>query len=113
MQTDMSAIDTATHDKHLIEESKKYFTFFNLSIFLVIITGVELVLIYIPINSYIVYASLVVLSTAKFLAVIWWFMHLKWDKLLCTFLFLLGLFLAGGTVTALLLLFEPSSAPPI
>jgi|TARA_B110000438_G_scaffold268026_1_gene283319 cytochrome c oxidase subunit 4 len=109
----MSATDTATHDQHLIEETEKYFTFFNLSIFLVIITGVELVLIYIPINSYIIYSSLVALSTVKFLAVIWWFMHLKWDKLLCTVLFLMGLILAAGTITALLFLFEPISTPPI
>ena len=109
----MSATDTASRDDHLTEESKKYFTFFNLSIFLIVITGIELIVIYVPINSVIVYASLIVLSTIKFLGVIWWFMHLKWDKLLCTILFLMGLILATGTITALLFLFEPASNPPI
>lgn len=109
----MSASQSASHQDHLAEETKKYFTFFNLSIFLVIITGVELILIYIPLNSYFIYASLIVLSTIKFVAVIWWFMHLKWDKKLCTILFLMGLFLAAGTITALLFLFEPVSTPPI
>jgi hypothetical protein len=35
-------------------------------------------------------------------------MHLRWDKLLCTGLFLAGMAIATGTVTALLFLFERS-----
>jgi cytochrome c oxidase subunit 4 len=107
----MSATDSTATDHHIAEESKKYFTFFNLSIFLIIITGVELVIIYVPINSYIVYGSLVFLSTIKFIGVVWWFMHLRWDKMLCTILFLMGLVLAIGTVTALIFLFEPVPPP--
>lgn len=100
-------------DPHLVEEHKKYFTFFNLAIALIFITGAELLIVYIPINPIVIYASLVVLSIIKFAGVVWWFMHLRWDQILCTILFLIGLILASGTVTALLLLFEtaPGGVP--
>ncbi|MCC5806507.1 MAG: cytochrome C oxidase subunit IV family protein [Opitutales bacterium] len=100
---------------YIIEEHKKYFTFFNLSIALIAITGIELVIIYVPINKWFVFSSLVVLSTVKFLGVIWWFMHLRWDRALCTIVFLIGLILATGTVTALMLLFsrDPDGPPEI
>jgi cytochrome c oxidase subunit 4 len=98
---------------HLIQEHKKYFTFFNVAIALILITAIEIVIVYIPINEFVVFCTLGILSSMKFLAVIWWFMHLRWDKALCTVLFMIGLFVATGTVTALLFLFEadPNGAP--
>ena len=107
----MSEASTTTsslshHDDIVAEEHEKYFTFFNLSIFLVAVTGVELVIIYFPFNPVFVYTSLMVLSVLKFVGVVWWFMHLRWDRILCTILFLMGMVLATGTVTALLFLFE-------
>ncbi len=98
---------------HLIQEHKKYFTFFNVALALILITAIELVIVYIPISKFIVLSSLTVLSLVKFLAVIWWFMHLRWDKALCTILFMIGLLVATGTVTALLFLFEadPAGSP--
>jgi cytochrome c oxidase subunit 4 len=98
---------------HIIQEHKKYFTFFNVALALILITAIELVIVYIPISKFIVLSSLTVLSLVKFLAVIWWFMHLRWDKALCTILFMIGLLVATGTVTALLFLFEadPAGSP--
>lgn len=98
---------------HLAEEHAKYFTFFNLSLALIAITAIELIIVYIPINPGVVVGSLVFLSLLKFVGVVWWFMHLRWDRVLCTVLFLIGLILATGTVTALLLLFEqaPGGVP--
>lgn len=98
---------------HLAEEHAKYFTFFNVAVALILITAVELVIVYLPIHIFIVFSSLAVLSIVKFLAVIWWFMHLRWDKALCTVLFMIGLFIATGTVTALMFLFEvdPAGSP--
>ncbi len=113
----MTATDSepgfSQHDLHLREEHAKYFTFFNVAIALILITAVEIVIVYIPIPKFIVFSALAVLSLVKFLAVIWWFMHLRWDRALCTILFMIGLFIATGTVTALLYLFEPdpSGAP--
>ena len=101
-------------DPHLVEEHKKYFTFFHLSVALVLITMIEIVIIYVPLNQAFIFWSLVVLSGMKFVGVIWWFMHLKWDKILLTMLFIIGLFLATGTVTALMFLFETAEGgvPP-
>ena len=98
---------------HILEEHKKYFTFFNVAMALILITAVEIVIVYIPIHPVIVFSALAILSLAKFLAVIWWFMHLRWDRMLCTVLFMIGLLIATGTVTALLFLFEadPNGAP--
>jgi len=103
----------STHHDHLEEEHRKYFTFFNLAIALIAITAIELVIIYIPVWAPIIWTSLIILSVLKFVGVIWWFMHLRWDRMLCTLLFLLGLGIATGTVIALMLLFQadPNGAP--
>jgi cytochrome c oxidase subunit 4 len=98
---------------HIFEEHQKYFTFFNVAMALILITAIEIVIVYIPLHPFIVLAALGSLSLLKFLAVIWWFMHLRWDRALCTILFMIGLLIATGTVTALLFLFEadPNGAP--
>jgi len=55
----------------------------------------------------------IVLSAVKFLAVILYFMHLRWDKVFCTILFFIGLVLGGGTLAALVVLFRmKDSIPP-
>jgi hypothetical protein len=53
-----------------------------------------------------VFWILVVLSLIKFACVIAWFMHLIYDKLLLTLVFMSGLIIATGTVAALMLLFS-------
>ncbi|MDP0500729.1 MAG: cytochrome C oxidase subunit IV family protein [Verrucomicrobiota bacterium JB022] len=111
-----SAQPTMTHkvdDHHLIEENQKYFTFNAVAMALAFITMIELVIVYLPIAGWIVFTILTVLSVVKFAAVCWWFMHLRWDKILLTLLFCLGLLLAGGTVIALFFLFQqdPNGAP--
>ena len=85
------------------EESKRFFTFFNLSMILVAITGVEIVIIYVQtFESLSIIGILFATSIVKFCGVIWWFMHLKWDKFLNTILFLMGLIIALGTYFAVL-----------
>ncbi len=85
------------------EESKRFFTFFNLSMFLVAITGIEIVIIYVQTfeGQYII-GILFTTSVLKFIGVIWWFMHLRWDKILNTVLFLMGLVIALGTYFAVI-----------
>lgn len=104
----MTATPASATDPHLIAEHRKYFTFFNLSVALVAITVAEIVIIYLPIARWLILSSLAVMSVVKFAGVIWWFMHLRWDRLLLTVLFLSGLVVATGTVTALLFLFDPA-----
>jgi cytochrome c oxidase subunit 4 len=45
--------------------------------------------------------------------VIFFFMHLRWDKPFCTILFFIGLVLAGGTMWALLQLFSAQASLPL
>lgn len=85
------------------EESKRFFTFFNLSMILVAITGVEIVIIYVQtFEGSSIIGILFLTSVLKFIGVIWWFMHLRWDKILNTFLFLMGLVIALGTFFAVI-----------
>lgn len=101
----------ADHGHH--EESSKFHIFVQLAMILAVITGVEIVLIYIPLVKWLIVTSLVVLSLVKFMLVIFIFMHLKWDKLFCTILFFIGLVLAGGTVAALMAIFSSHDSIPL
>jgi cytochrome c oxidase subunit 4 len=103
---------TAPDAGHALEESK-FFFFVQIAMLLAVITGLELVTVYLPFMKWLLVTVLVVLSTVKFMFVIFYFMHLRWDKLLCTILFFIGLVLAGGTMWALLQLFgAQASIPP-
>jgi len=87
----------------IMEESKRFFTFFNLSMILVAITGIEIVIIYVEtFDGSSIIGTLFATSILKFIGVIWWFMHLKWDKFLNTVLFLMGLVIALGTFFAVI-----------
>jgi cytochrome c oxidase subunit 4 len=80
---------------------------------LAVITGVEIVGIYLPFAKWIIVTGLVVLSVVKFLYVIFYFMHLRWDKPFCTILFFIGLVLSAGTVWALLAIFSVKDSLPL
>ncbi|MDQ8194258.1 hypothetical protein QEH59_07465 [Coraliomargarita sp. SDUM461004] len=82
-------------------ETEKYHTFVNLALGLAAITGVELVLVYLPFNEIFIFSVLLSLSLFKFVAVIAWFMHLLYDKLLLTLAFGTGMAIATGTFIAL------------
>jgi cytochrome c oxidase subunit 4 len=101
----------AAHDAH--HDEGKFHLFVQIAMILAVITGVEIVLIYIPLAKWLIVTSLVVLSLVKFLMVIFWFMHLKFDKAFCTILFFIGMVLAGGTVAALMLLFSARDSVPL
>ena len=94
-------------------EPSKFHYFIALAMILAVITGVEVVLVYMPLAKWFVTTTLCVLSAFKFLCVIFIFMHLKWDKVFCTILFFIGLILAGGTMWALLHLFGADASKPL
>lgn len=101
----------AAHADHGHDVSK-FQIYIEIAMLLAVITGVEIVGVYIPFPKWIIVTTLVVLSAVKFMFVIFFFMHLRWDKLFCTILFFIGLVLAGGTMWALLQLFSvPASLP--
>jgi cytochrome c oxidase subunit 4 len=97
------------HDDHGHDESK-FQIYVQIAMLLAVITGVEIVCVYLPFTRWILVTTLVVLSTVKFMFVIFYFMHLRWDKPFCTILFFIGLVLAGGTMWALLQLFSAEAA---
>ncbi|MFP4166932.1 MAG: cytochrome C oxidase subunit IV family protein [Opitutales bacterium] len=88
-------------------EQEKYHAFVNLALVLAAVTGIELVLVYLPFNETFILSTLVTLSLFKFVGVIAWFMHLIYDRLLMTLMFGAGLSIAAGTVIALLFLMSP------
>jgi cytochrome c oxidase subunit IV len=106
------AVTDAGHDH--AHESSKFQIYVQIAMLLAVITGVEIVCVYLPFYKWILVTTLCVLSAVKFLFVIFYFMHLRWDKPFCTILFFIGLVLAGGTMWGLLTLFaaEASVLPP-
>ena len=108
----MSSTAHAPADAHGHVDNK-FEIFVQLAMLLAVITGVEIVMVYLPFMKWLVVSGLVVLSVVKFMLVIFYFMHLKWDKLFCTILFFIGLVLACGTVWALIQLFSVADSKPL
>jgi cytochrome c oxidase subunit IV len=111
MSSPASPASAHAHD-HGHDESK-FQIYVQIAMLLAVITGVEIVCVYLPFAKWLLVTTLVVLSLVKFLFVIFYFMHLRWDKPFCTILFFIGLILAAGTVWALLLLFGAESSIPL
>jgi cytochrome c oxidase subunit IV len=108
----MSAATLAHAASHSPTESK-FHIFVEVAMLLAVITGVEIIVIYLPLPQLLVLGVLAFLSLVKFMFVIFIFMHLKWDKLFCTVMFFIGLTLATGTVTALYFLFAARDSKPV
>ena len=70
------------------------------------ITALEVVLFYIPAVGAALAPILLVLSASKFIIVVMFFMHLKFDSKIFSALFLSGLVLATFMTVALIILFQ-------
>ena len=106
----------ATHDLGHGDHShdvSKFQIYVQIAMLLAVITGVEIMCVYLPFVKWFLVTTLVVLSAVKFLFVIFFFMHLRWDKPFCTILFFIGLTLAGGTMWGLLQLFAADASLPL
>jgi len=101
----------AAHAGHA--DDNKFEIFVKLAMLLAIITGLEIITVYLPFVPWLLVTALIGMSVVKFMLVIFIFMHLKWDKLFCTILFFIGLILAGGTMWALLTLFGSDASFPL
>src|SRR5476651_466636 len=108
----MSSPATASVDAHGHIDNK-FEIFVQIAMLLAVITGVEIVMVYLPFMKWLLVSGLVVLSIVKFMFVIFYFMHLRWDKPFCTILFFIGLVLAVGTVAALIQLFSVEDGRPL
>ena len=73
-------LSTPSTDTNHSSEEQKYHAFINLAMILAAITGIELVLVYLPLNEILILTVLIVLSLFKYIGVIAWFMHLIYDK---------------------------------
>ena len=94
-------------------EVSKFQIYVQIAMLLAVITGIEIVCVYLPFPKWILVTTLVVLSAVKFLYVIFYFMHLRWDKPFCTILFFIGLVLASGTMWGLLSIFGAEASLPL
>ena len=104
----------AAHGHHGDDhESSKFQIYVQIAMLLAVITGVEIAVIGLPFNKWLLVGTLVVLSTVKFMFVIFFFMHLRWDKPFCTILFFIGLVIAGATAWALIALFQAEASLPL
>jgi cytochrome c oxidase subunit 4 len=102
----------ASAPEHGLEDSK-FQIFVQIAMVLAVITGIEIITVYLPFAHWILFTILAGFSAIKFLFVIFIFMHLKWDRPLCTIIFFIGLILAGGTMAALLQLFGADASRPL
>ena len=108
----MSYSESHIDTEHLKEENNRYYAFVNLALILAAVTGIELVLVYLPFPRTIIFTILISLSLFKFIGVVAWFMHLIYDKLILTMAFGTGMIIAFGTYTALLFLLGGEAVAP-
>ncbi len=97
--------DHATHEHHEPAHEEVHTTnqtYVRIAIILAIITFVEVVIYYIPTIRVVLVPALIVLSLAKFLMVVGYFMHLRFDSRLYRFMFASGLIITLGVYLALL-----------
>jgi cytochrome c oxidase subunit 4 len=107
-----AAVPYSSASDHGHEESK-FQIYVQIAMLLAVITGIEIITVYLPFAHWILFTVLAGFSAVKFLFVIFFFMHLRWDKPFCTVLFFIGLVLAGGTMWALLQLFGSEAGKPL
>jgi cytochrome c oxidase subunit 4 len=88
------------HDKHA-----SVGFYWLIGIILAVITGIEVAIFYIPAIGAALVPILLVLSVAKFVIVVMFFMHLKFDSRIFTGVFLAGITLAVFMVSALIVLY--------
>ena len=80
--------------------------YFKIAIILCVITAVEVGIFYLEDLGHWMIPILTILSLGKFALVAMYYMHLKFDNMLFTILFIFGLVLAAAVVSMLLFLFS-------
>jgi len=88
-------------DEHHEAHHPSLRTYVNIAIFLAIITAVEVAIYYIESVESILVPALIILSAVKFLTVVGYFMHLKFDGRLLSFIFGAALIVAIAVYIAI------------
>jgi cytochrome c oxidase subunit 4 len=105
----MAADPHAAHPEGIAhEEHPTAAVYVRVAIILAIITAVEVIIYYVPALRWVLVPALIVLSLAKFLMVVGYFMHLKFDNRLYRFMFAAGLIVTLAVYLALLAMFLTS-----
>lgn len=93
---------------HLVDEHEHHpgpRTYINVALILAAVTALEVAVYYIDALSSLLVPILAVLSVGKFVAVVGYFMHLKFDDRRFTWVFLTGLLIAASLVIAVAAMF--------
>ncbi len=108
MSTDVSAQsgDHAHAAKGPGEDHSSVAGYIWIGVILAVVTFVEVAVLYIEALEAVEVPILVILSTAKVILVVLYFMHLKMDHKALTWLFMSGVILAVFMVSALLVLYH-------
>jgi cytochrome c oxidase subunit IV len=75
------------------------------AVFLVVLTGMEITVFYVPALKMVIVPVLLILAAAKFALIAMFFMHLKYDSWTLSGIFIFPLMIAALLATALLMLF--------
>ena len=106
-----TAAETAPVEEHSEqEEHADHLTpanYWRIALFLAVVTAIEVAITYIPgFDGPILVTSLLVLGVVKFLTVVAFFMHLKYEPFTMNFMFYFGLLGAIALFIAVLLAFR-------
>jgi caa(3)-type oxidase subunit IV len=75
------------------------------AVFLVVLTGMEITVFYVPALKTVIVPVLLILAAAKFALIAMFFMHLKYDSWTLSGIFIFPLMIAALLAAALLMLF--------
>jgi cytochrome c oxidase subunit IV len=104
----MAAIETTAHGAEHHPGASEYI---KIAAVLTFITGVEVAVYYVQALQNLMLPILIVLSTTKFVTVVGYYMHLKFDHRIFTSLFVFGMVCAGFMISAFIVLFHFLHAP--
>ena len=80
--------------------------YIKIAVILTIVTIIEVAIYYVSALRGLLVPALLVLSTAKFILVISYFMHLKFENKLLTWMFVAGLFISIAVMIAMVSVFQ-------
>jgi cytochrome c oxidase subunit IV len=87
-------------------------TYLRVGTMLFILTAIEVALYFVEDaltsdwSLYLLVAALIFLSSIKFVLVVMYYMHLKWDDRLFTWFFVAGMFVAAAIVLAMMAMYR-------
>lgn len=101
------ASEQLAHGHHALEheEHASNQTYVRIALILAVITAVEVVIYYMPSVRPVLIPALIVLSLAKFAAVVGYFMHLKYDSRIFRAMFIAGLVVSLAVFLAFIAMF--------